>query len=95
MKIITKILIAAIILTIIAIPAILAFTMDCCDYFCIQRKDYCSTTSTVCTQAERCELGCCTDSLGINHANYPKSKCETSGGEFTQGNCINMIICKE
>ena len=61
--------------------------MDCCSYFCIQRESYCDKTSAICTNSESCKLGCCIAELDIKHANYPREKCEKSGGIFSITNC--------
>lgn len=39
-------------------------------------------------------LGCCEDSMGLEHNSYPEILCKKQNGRFYEGVCIQMKICK-
>ncbi|MAG07345.1 hypothetical protein CMI46_00840 [Candidatus Pacearchaeota archaeon] len=77
-------------------PLIIAlYENECCKDFCIINEEICSDRHFICKQSGSCLIGCCTDSQGFEHNNYPKEKCEKSNGRFYEGECRSMNICQE
>ena len=42
-----------------------------------------------------CQIGCCIDSKGFEHNNYPNGRCIELNGKFYEGTCKLMNICRD
>jgi len=42
-----------------------------------------------------CQIGCCIDSQGFEHNNYPNGRCIELNGKFYEGTCRKMNICRK
>lgn len=89
-------IILLIVLLVILVPFIRAILENnCCKKLCITKENSCSGKDYLCKYSDSCKIGCCKDTQGFEHNNYPNGKCIGSGGKFYQGVCKGMNVCKE